>query len=126
MDKKLEDLIPALEELLSKEDYSGFYIGKTDDCNSRKCDHHNEGLALFWEFAKGKSEAINQGEIDLINYFKQESPLKDKCLNENKGGAGNTEATHLYVAAKFNNEILLTIDDLHDDVINPFEPLIKL
>lgn len=126
MDKKLEALIPELEKLLSKEDYSGFYIGKTDDCNSRKCDHHNEGLPFFWEFAKGEGEAIKQGEIDLINYFKEKSPLKNKCLNENNGGAGNPMATYLYVAVKLNSKTPSTIEDLYDDVINPFEPLIQL
>lgn len=124
MNTKLKVLIPQLEALLSKETYSGFYIGKTDDCNSRSCDHENEGYAFFWEFAKGNSETINQGEIDLINYFKEASNLKDKCLNEKNGGAGNPNAIYLYVTVKING--IRQIDELNDDLLNPFEPIIEL
>lgn len=124
MNIKLKTLIPQLEELLSKETYSGFYIGKTDDCNSRSCDHENEGFAFFWEFAKGDCITINEGEIDLINYFKKESSLKSKCLNEKGGGAGNPNATYLYVTIKING--IKQIHELNDDSLNPFEPIIEL
>lgn len=124
MNAKLKTLIPQLVKLLSKETCSGFYIGKTNDCNSRSCDYENEGFAFFWEFAKGDCITINQGEIDLIDYFKEESSLKSKCLNEESGGAGSPDATYLYVAVKI--EGIKHIDELNDDLINPFEPIVEL
>lgn len=120
MKKKIEDLIPKIENLLSNSNYKEFYVGKTDDLEKRNKEHEDEGYNLFWEIAHGIPDSISEGEKKLINYFRNKSSVKDKCENENEGGGGNNQATFLYLAVRAD---INSIHDFSDDAIPLFDPL---
>lgn len=86
-----------------------FIIGKTSDLDERKKGY--AGMYL-WPLAEGTPEVINQAEKDIVACFKN-YPM---CENENEGGGGSPDATHLYLAIRMKENS--TIDDLCDDMVD--------
>lgn len=97
MDRKLQDLLPAIKERLEQPDIRAFKIGKSKDAR-RRFSEYEEHFHYLGIIAKGKADAINQAECDLIDYFKGNA----KCTNENAGGDGYEDATELYIVARKN------------------------
>ena len=97
MDRKLQDLLPAIKERLEQPDIRAFKIGKSKDAR-RRFSEYEEPFHYLGIIAKGNADAINQAECDLIDYFKGNA----KCTNENAGGGGYEDATELYIVARKN------------------------
>ena len=102
-----------LSEFLHNSRFSSFYIGQTNDFERRAEEHRNkEGYNYVWSIAEGSPSAINQAEIDLINFFRKNQviPLDNKI----DGGAGNDSNT-IYVAVRATiNEV----GDLYDGLVS--------
>ena len=115
MDKELKTIIQEIEkELEHRTDLIEFKIGKTDDIEDRKFGYKNEGYPYIWEIGYGEPVVITEAEKILIRYFRDESPYKDRCRNEQEGG-GNPKADKLYFAAKPDE---LVYDNLLDDYVD--------
>lgn len=100
MDPQIKQLIPVIEKRLGEEDISEFKIGKSKCAKERFNDDEYSGYHSMSVIAEGNPEDINQAEKDLIDYFLDESIVKNKCANQRGGGAGNNDATEVYIAAK--------------------------
>ena len=115
MKEELQTIIQEIEkELKFRTDLIEFKIGKTDDIEDRKFGYKKEGYPYIWEIGYGTSDVITEAEKILIRYFRDESPYKDRCKNEQEGG-GNPKANKLYLAAKPDK---LDFDNLLDDYVN--------
>lgn len=92
--------ISRIDEILKKESFTGFMIGKTDNCERRKAEHENEGFLYFEKLVDCNDlDEANDLEKLLINYYKQ----NDKLLNEKPGGEGRyskNKEYYIYVVFK--------------------------
>lgn len=107
--RRIED---RLSEFLHNPRFTSFYIGQTNDFEKRAEEHrNNEGYNYVWSIAEGSPRAINQAEIDLINFFRENQVIH--LDNRIDGGAGNDSNT-IYVAVRATiNEV----GDLYDDLV---------
>ncbi len=104
-----------LSEFLHNSRFSSFYIGQTNDFERRAEEHrNNEGYNYVWSIAEGSPSAINQAEIDLIKFFRENQNQVIPLDNKINGGAGNDSNT-IYVAVKATiNEV----GDLYDGLVS--------
>ena len=101
------------EKLNTFSNLEEFTIGKANDCEKRfKTYYLKKGYTAYTILAEGNAEEINSVEKTLIEFFRKHPTLGKTCANINYGGGGSSEATQLYVAAKY---ILKKDTDLYDD-----------
>lgn len=115
MGKAIKTIIQEIEKKLDiREDFIEFKIGKTNNIEERKFGYENEGYPYIWEIGYGEPDVITEAEKILIQYFRDESPYKDRCKNIQEGG-GNPKSNKLYLAVKPNK---LDYDNLLDDYVD--------
>lgn len=113
MKEALQTIIKAVEEKLKfRTDFIEFKIGKTDDLEERKAQYQSEKYYYLWEIGYGTPNDVNMAEKAIIKYFRDKSPYKERCKNENDGGGGNPKADKLYLAVKPEK---YEFEDLFDD-----------
>lgn len=100
MNKGIKTILPIVEKRLLQPDIRIFKIGKTEDVKVRFNAEEYNDYDYAQLIAEGKSIDISNAENDLIEYFKGHSVLKNKCINEKSGSAGNPNATQLYIVAQ--------------------------
>ena len=109
----LQQIKTAIDDRLNWKKCTCFYIGKTDNFESRCLEHRQEeGYTFCWELAKGEAELISKLEDNLIKLYKEDKRLK----NKNEGSGGNPNADTLYVAFRYEDENF-NPNELHDDVL---------
>ena len=99
--------------LSKKSCLSAFYIGKSEDVDTREYQHCAEGFERTIEIAHSFSaDKINEAEKYLISLFEEEKELPVTFDNKRGGGGGNPKANKLYVALHFKPK---NVDELYDD-----------
>ena len=74
-----------------------FYIGKTEDLESRKASHQEEGYTDTLEIAHGDAADIKEAEPILVDCIMR-SKFAGMCENKEANKKGNDEADKLYIA----------------------------
>jgi len=79
-----------------------FYIGKTEDLESRKASHQEEGYTDTLEIAHGDAADIKEAEPILVDCIMR-SKFAGMCKNKEANKKGNDEADKLYIAYHAHN-----------------------
>lgn len=111
MEEKIKLLAEAIVERMEWDGYVSFYIGKTNDIDRRKEEHHSEGLNETFTLAIGLPKLISQYESRLINELEVR---KLHMLNKNDESKGNGNASILYVSFK---HVIKNEFEIFDDTI---------
>ena len=74
-----------------------FYIGKTEDMESRKASHREEGYTDTIEIAHVEAGDIKEAEPILVDCMLR-SKFARKCKNQEPNTKGNDDADKLYIA----------------------------
>lgn len=109
----IEELFRLLNEKLeSMKSLKKFYIGKTNDIESRRKQHHDDECYETIEIAHGNFDSVKKAEEFLIKKF------KDNPLCHNKQIGGGPDGDKLYLAYTCVLTGAKSIDELDDDDLN--------
>ena len=110
----IKDLCTKLNEKLhARPTITGFYIGKTNNIETRENEHEEEGYSSTIALASGTYEQVSKAEESLIFYFSH-SDLSNKLKNKSSYSVGSKDADIIYVSIMISpqNELELYDDDL--------------